>query len=343
MSGGEFSVLVADTGTAATTYTDDTVVAETTYTYRIKAINDHGVSERSRWFHIDIPAAPERPAKPAGLSATASHDRVVLTWGDPGDDSITGYVILRRVRENDVGGEFSVLVADTGTAATTYTDDTVVAETTYTYRIKAINDHGVSRRSRWFHIDIPAAPERPAKPAGLSEDDDAGPSSAHLERTRRRHHHRLWDPDDATAKPPPRAKPRPSWTTRRAGPPRTPRAPYEPRPPTTYRIKAINEHGSSKRSGARFHGRHLDSSSGNLRRQPSSNTSIWRRPRPDQGSTWRATPTGAPGHASKTRFLATLPTAPRATPPLPMPDDDQRHRPGQQPDRPTHPQRCVQR
>ncbi len=163
--GGEFSVLVADTGTAATTYTDDTVVAETTYTYRIKAINDHGVSERSRWFHIDIPAAPERPAKPAGLSATASHDRVVLTWGDPGDDSITGYVILRRVRENDVGGEFSVLVADTGTAATTYTDDTVVAETTYTYRIKAINDHGVSRRSRWFHIDTPAAPQ-------AVEDDD---------------------------------------------------------------------------------------------------------------------------------------------------------------------------
>ena len=44
------------------------------------------------------------PAKPTGLSATASHDQVVLTWDDPNDDSITGYVILRRVRENDVGG-----------------------------------------------------------------------------------------------------------------------------------------------------------------------------------------------------------------------------------------------
>ena len=27
-------------------------------TYRIKAINEYGVSERSRWFHIDTPAAP---------------------------------------------------------------------------------------------------------------------------------------------------------------------------------------------------------------------------------------------------------------------------------------------
>ena len=154
---GHFDVLVANTGTAATTYTDNEVAAETRYTYRIKAINGAGTSERSRWFHIDIPAPPV-PAKPTGLTATASHGQVVLTWDDPGDDSITGYVILRRVRENDQGGEFSELVADTGTAATTYTDDTVAASTTYTYRVKAINEHGVSERSPWFHIDTPAAP-----------------------------------------------------------------------------------------------------------------------------------------------------------------------------------------
>ena len=156
-SEGHFDVLVADTGTAATTYTDNTVAAETRYTYRIKAINGAGTSERSRWSHIDTPAAPV-PDKPTGLEATESDGQVVLTWDDPGDDSITGYVILRRVRENNTGGDFSVLVADTGTAALTYTDDTVAAGLTYTYRIKAINEHGTSERSRWFHIDIPAAP-----------------------------------------------------------------------------------------------------------------------------------------------------------------------------------------
>ena len=156
--GGEFNELVADTGSATTTYTDDTVAASTTYTYRIKAINEHGVSHRSRWYHIDIPAPPV-PAKPKSLAATATHDQVDLTWNDPGDDSITGYVILRRVRVNDEGGEFNELVADTGSATTTYTDDTVAASTTYTYRIKAINEHGVSDRSRWYHIDTPAAPE----------------------------------------------------------------------------------------------------------------------------------------------------------------------------------------
>ena len=154
---GHFDELVANTGTAATTYTDDEVAAETRYTYRIKAINGAGTSERSRWSHIDTPAAPV-PDRPTGLEATESHGQVVLTWDDPQDGSITGYVILRRVRENDTGGDFSVLVADTGTAATTYTDDTVAAGTTYTYRIKAINEHGTSERSRWYHIDIPEAP-----------------------------------------------------------------------------------------------------------------------------------------------------------------------------------------
>ena len=259
-----FDVLVADTGTNANTYTDDTVSAETRYTYRIKAINGAGTSERSRWFHINTPAAPEPetppepdnnpatgaptisgtaqvgetlradttgiadenglsnadfsyqwladdadiagatgstytltyseegnairvrvsftddasneesltsaatdavaaepsepPDEPRGLGATATHDSVTLTWDHPGDDSITGYVILRRVRVNDQGGDFDVLVADTATAATTYTDDTVAASTTYTYRIKAINQHGASERSRWYHIDTPAAP-----------------------------------------------------------------------------------------------------------------------------------------------------------------------------------------
>ena len=83
---------------------------------------------------------------------------MTLTWDEPGDDSITGYVILRRIPGVDPDGQFRELVADTGTADTTYTDDTVKSETRYTYRIKAINGAGTSERSQWFHIDIPAAP-----------------------------------------------------------------------------------------------------------------------------------------------------------------------------------------
>ncbi len=113
------------------------------------------------------------PAKPTGLSAEVSHDSVTLTWDDPQDGSITGYVILRRNRDTDAQGQFTELVADTGSAATTYTDETVAAATPYTYRIKAINAHGSSWRSRWFHIDTPAAPAPTPEPTPEPEPESA--------------------------------------------------------------------------------------------------------------------------------------------------------------------------
>ena len=70
--------------------------------------------------------------------------------------------ILRRVRVNDTGGEFSELVADTGTAAITYTDNTVAASTHYTYRIKAINEHGDERA-------VPLVPHRNPGSAGTGQ------------------------------------------------------------------------------------------------------------------------------------------------------------------------------
>ena len=52
------------------------------------------------------------------------------------------------------------------------------AETRYTYRIKAINEHGASERSRWYHINVPAAPGGPGKRANVSEGNDDCPEDA---------------------------------------------------------------------------------------------------------------------------------------------------------------------
>ena len=144
---GKFTTVEENTGTTDTAYTDDGVEPETRYAYRIRAINAHGTSSRSGYVNVETTAeptpgpTPEPPASPTGLSASASHDSVVLTWDDPGDDTITGYVILRRNRDIHAEGEFTTLVKDTGSTAT-YTDDSVAAGTPYTYRIKAINGHG---------------------------------------------------------------------------------------------------------------------------------------------------------------------------------------------------------
>ena len=160
---GTFVTIAGDTASADITYTDDTVEPDKEYVYRIEAINEHGeVSERSDWVRGFTPAVPV-PDQPTGLSAAVSHDTVTLTWDDPQDDSITGYVILRRDREIHPTGTFVTIAGDTGSADTTYTDDTVEPDKEYVYRIKTINEHGeVSEKSDWVRGFTPAAPS----PAG---------------------------------------------------------------------------------------------------------------------------------------------------------------------------------
>ena len=67
------------------------------------------------------------PAKPTGLTGTIAHDRVTLTWDDPGDDSITGYQIRRRHASVNNRDDFQTHVDNTGTNATTYVDTDVVS------------------------------------------------------------------------------------------------------------------------------------------------------------------------------------------------------------------------
>ena len=160
---GTFITITGDTGSADTTYTDDTVEPDKQYNYKVKAINEHGeVSERSDWVRANTPAVPV-PDKPTGLSAAVSHDAVTLTWDDPQDDAITGYVILRRDRAIHPVGTFVTIAGDTGSTDTTYTDATVEPDKKYNYKVKAINEHGeVSEKSDWVRADTPAAPS----PAG---------------------------------------------------------------------------------------------------------------------------------------------------------------------------------
>ena len=187
---GTFSAVESNTGSAATTYTDSTVDAETRYVYRVKAINPEGTSEQSNYVNVETTAAPTPsvPAPPTGLTAlSVTHDSVTLSWDDPGDSSITGYQVLRRSRDGDEYGdgqgpaEFVAVVDDTGSSATTYSDTSVTAHTRYVYRVKAINSEGMSERSSYLNLETaeeptpePTArpeptptPSVPAAPAGL--------------------------------------------------------------------------------------------------------------------------------------------------------------------------------
>ena len=157
------AALTADTGSATTSYTDDTVEAETTYVYAIRARNIHGLGPQSDAVPAVTTAAPAPPAKPTGLSTSPSHDSVLLAWTDPGDSGITGYQVLR----GPDAANLAALTADTGSATTSYTDDTVEAETTYVYAIRARNTDGLGPQSDTVTVTTPADPVLPAKPTGL--------------------------------------------------------------------------------------------------------------------------------------------------------------------------------
>ena len=168
---GDFELIETDTGSAEAGYTDDDVSPETRYTYRVKAVNAHGASRWSGYSSVTTPEAPAPDSKqakseldpaslaPSGLSARAVFDDAVsagveLTWEAPAQDaeSVTGYEILRARGD----GEPTTLVADTGSAGTTYADDTATeAGESYVYRVKAVRGQERSQASEEARASVP--------------------------------------------------------------------------------------------------------------------------------------------------------------------------------------------
>ena len=75
---------------------------------------------------------------------------VSLYWNAP-DDEATGYRILRR-RSSMGEPKLLVYVADTGSAATAYTDTEVTAGAPHNYRVQAISDSGLGERSDFIKV-----------------------------------------------------------------------------------------------------------------------------------------------------------------------------------------------
>ena len=102
----------------------------------------------------------ELPAKPTGLNHGASHFSVLLIWTDPDDDSITGYQVLR----GPDAASLSVLADDTGSATSSYTDNSVEAETTYVYAVRARNAGGLGPQSDPVTVTTLSAPPTSEEP-----------------------------------------------------------------------------------------------------------------------------------------------------------------------------------
>ena len=88
------------------------------------------------------------PNAPTGLTINGvTSSQVSLIWTAPsnvGVGSITGYKITRGIDGVTFG---TVVVADTGSVGTTYTDSSVSASTLYYYKVQAINSYGAGTAS----------------------------------------------------------------------------------------------------------------------------------------------------------------------------------------------------
>jgi hypothetical protein len=160
---------IATVGADVMSYADHTVSPETTYTYRVKAYNSLRQSSYSNEATIttDVVALP---ATPGDVRATVvSGSRVDVSWHDRSHNE-DGFRVDRRAG----GGAFAFL-ASVGANVTGYADTTVVAYTTYTYRVRAFNGGGESLSAVSPSVTPPNGPgPLPAAPCCLTASPQRG-------------------------------------------------------------------------------------------------------------------------------------------------------------------------
>jgi type 1 fimbria pilin len=136
----DFSPLDA-VGADIVQYTDTGLSADTTYFYRVNAVNSRGSSGYSNI--VSATTEPLVPSAPDNLVATpVSLSEIRLTWDDNSDNE-TGFEI-ERMSENET--DFSPLDA-VGEDIVQYTDTGLSSDTTYFYRIYATSPVGDSEHS----------------------------------------------------------------------------------------------------------------------------------------------------------------------------------------------------
>lgn len=146
-------------GADSVAYSDLGLNAETSYTYRVRAVNSAGSSPwTNEVAETTLPVPLTAPPAPTSLAATSSNaDEIILSWSHDSDKE-EGFEV-----ERDRGAGF-VLVATLTADKTGYRDSGLDSETSYTYRVRATNSVG---SSAWSNEDT-ATTHSLTAPSGLT-------------------------------------------------------------------------------------------------------------------------------------------------------------------------------
>ena len=132
---------ITTTAPNVSTYDNTGLSASTSYSYRVRAVNSAGASAYTTVASGTTQAAPTTPpTAPTGLSVSVvSSSSLRLTWTDNSNNE-AGFEIERAP-----GGTTNfVRVTTTAPNASTYDDSSLSASTSYSYRVRAVNNTGAS-------------------------------------------------------------------------------------------------------------------------------------------------------------------------------------------------------
>lgn len=147
------------TTTPALSYTETSVVAGKTYSFKISAVNIVGEGNLSSSIEIIAAYLPSTPPTPTYVSADSS-PQITIQWGAPAYDGGSPIVNYRVYMDN-------LFVGQTAGGVLTYTKNTgLTVGNTYTFKVSAVNAIGESSLSGGVAIiaaQVPSAPDLPTK------------------------------------------------------------------------------------------------------------------------------------------------------------------------------------
>ncbi len=147
------------------TFTDSATLGDAQYEYRVRAVNGSVGSGWSNVVGVNTAVVGQQPPlAPSSLAASPnSSTRIDLSWQDNSGDEI-GFRVERRLP----GGSWAQ-IGTTSANVNTYADSTVVAGTTYEYRVRAAgNGSTFSTYSNATSATTPGGTGIPAAPSGLT-------------------------------------------------------------------------------------------------------------------------------------------------------------------------------
>src|SRR2546427_3119985 len=145
--GTTWNIVVANTGSTGTWYSNYHLLGSTTYSFRVSAINSAGTSSPSNTASATTKPATV-PDPPTGLTTPyISYSQISTSWAAPlneGGSPITGYKIERST---DGGTTWIIIAPNVAPSPRWYSNYNLLASTTYTYRVSAINSVGTGSSS----------------------------------------------------------------------------------------------------------------------------------------------------------------------------------------------------